>query len=166
MFLVFTRDPQVATFDTAVGALLVFGSALSFAFFLTGSGHFIPRFGSRRYTAYSMSIACLVTIGHFLLTRPVEQLLVSSRVLGIALALALVCTVTPAFLMNAGIRRIGADQAAIIGTIGPVATLAMAYLFLDETLAPLQIVGSAMVFIGVVLVVTLTRRRSLQPNDQ
>jgi drug/metabolite transporter (DMT)-like permease len=101
-----------------------------------------------------------VTIGHFLVTKPVEQLLVSSRVLGIALALALVCTVTPAFLMNAGIRRIGADHAAIIGTVGPVATLAMAYLFLDETLVPPQIVGSAMVLGGVVLV-TLAKRKSL-----
>jgi len=162
--LVYSKDPQVASPDTALGALLVFGSALSFAIFLTGSGHFIPRFGSRRFTAYSMSIACLATIGHFLATRPIEKLLVSSRVFAIALALALVCTVLPAFLMNAGIRRVGADQAAIMSTVGPVATLAMAYVFLDEALVPLQFVGAGMVLSGVVLV-TLAKRRSPQPRD-
>jgi drug/metabolite transporter (DMT)-like permease len=158
--LVYSRDPHLASSDTALGALLVFGSALSFAVYLTGSGHFIPRFGSRRFTAYSMSVACLAIIGQFLITRPIQQLLVSTWVVSIALALALVCTVTPAFLMNAGIRRIGADQAALIGTVGPVSTLVMAYLFLDETLLPIQFLGTAMVLGGVVLV-TLRKRDPL-----
>jgi drug/metabolite transporter (DMT)-like permease len=70
----------------------------------------------------------------------------------LALVLALVATVMPAFLINAGIRRIGASQAAIIGTIGPMFTLVMAYLVLDELMGPLQMVGASMVLSGVVLV--------------
>lgn len=138
--------------NIALGAGLVFGSALVFALFLTASGHFIPRFGSRRFTAYSMSIACFATITHFLATKPIEALLVPPRVAILALTLAVVSTVVPAFLMNAGIRRIGADQASIIGTLGPVSTLVLAFLVLGESLVPLQIIGSAMVLAGVVLV--------------
>ncbi len=48
--------------------------------------------------------------------------------------LALISTVVPVFLMKAGIRRIGADHASIIGNVGPVSTLALAYRLLDEAL--------------------------------
>jgi len=156
ILLVFGKDPQAGSADLGLGALLVFGSALTFAVYLTGSGHYIPRFGSRRYTAYSMSVACLATIGHFLTVQPVERVLftrwVSPRVLALAASMALISTVAPAFLMNAGIARIGAARASIIGSIGPVVTLAMAYLFLGETLLPVQMIGCAMVLVGVLLV--------------
>ena len=150
--LVYGVAPMDSTVDVTLGALLVLGSALAFAVYMTLSGHVIPRFGSRRFTAYSMSVACAVTIGHFLISRPITQLEVSEDVIMLAIALALLSTVLPAFLMNAGIRRLGADQAAIIGTIGPVSTLVLAYLVLDETLTPPQIIGAALVLIGVLLV--------------
>lgn len=44
----------------------------------------------------------------------------------------------------------------ILSTVGPVATLTMAYLLLDETLGSTQIIGSAMVLCGI-LVVSLTK---------
>jgi drug/metabolite transporter (DMT)-like permease len=157
ILLVYGNDPQVASPDVTLGAMLVFSSAVVFAFFLTGSGHFISRFGSRRFTAYSMSIACIATIAHFLVNKPIEQLMVSKKVFGLSLMLALISTVAPAFLMNAGIRRMGADHASIIGTVGPVATLAMAYVLLDETLDTPQIIGSILVLGGVMLV-SLTKR--------
>jgi drug/metabolite transporter (DMT)-like permease len=53
--------------------------------------------------------------------------------------------------MSAGIRRIGADHASIIGTLGPVSTLTLAFFVLDETLNPAQLLGSALVLSGVVL---------------
>lgn len=145
--------------DITLGALLVLGSAVTFAVYMTASGHYIPRFGSRRFTAYSMSVACAATIAHFLLTRPLARLAVSPDVLWLAVGLALISTVLPAFLMNAGIRRIGADQAAIIGTFGPVSTLVLAYLVLDEAMALPQILGAALVMSGVLLV-SLTRRKT------
>jgi len=157
ILLVFGDSAPLASSDLDLGAGLVFASAVVFALFLTGSGHFIPRFGSRRFTAYSMSIACIATGAHFIASRPLAQLAVSNRVFGLALMLAVFSTVIPAFLMNAGIRRLGADRASIIGTVGPVATLAMAWLVLGETLGLVKVAGSAMVLGGVVLV-SLTRR--------
>ncbi len=157
ILLVYGNHPHADSPDITLGATLVFGSAVVFAFFMTGSGHFIPRFGSKRFTAYSMSIACFATIAHFLATQPIDRLAVSTKVFGLALTLALVSTVAPAFLMNAGIRRIGADHASVIGTIGPVATLAMAYVLLDETLDLPRIIGSIMVLGGVMLV-SFTKR--------
>ena len=156
--LVYGAQPLSDSPDITLGALLVLGSAVTFAVYMTASGHYIPRFGSRRFTAYSMSVACVVTIAHFLVTRPLAGLAVSLDVLWLAVGLALISTVFPAFLMNAGIRRIGADHAAIIGTIGPVSTLILAYLVLDEAMASPQILGAALV-LGGVLLVMLTRRK-------
>jgi drug/metabolite transporter (DMT)-like permease len=159
--LVFGATPQALSSENVLGSLLVFGSAVAFAVYLTGSGHLIPRFGSKRFTAYSMSVACVVTLLHFLATKPVEQLTPSTEIFGLALALALISTVAPAFLMSAGIRRIGASNAAIIGTVGPVSTLILAYLVLDESLGPIEIIGSFMVLAGVVIV-SLNKQRTQQ----
>jgi drug/metabolite transporter (DMT)-like permease len=152
ILLVYGFSPQMHSSDIAMGASLVFASAVVFALFMTGSGHFIPRFGSRRFTAHSMSIACAATLLHFLAFNSIGQLFVSPELLGLAFALALFSTVIPAFLINAGIRRIGADHASIVTSLGPVATLAMAYVVLDETLDLPQIAGSIMVLGGVLMV--------------
>jgi drug/metabolite transporter (DMT)-like permease len=153
MTLVFIRSGAIAgAADIPLGAALVFGSALVFALFLIGSGHVMQRFGSMRFTAYSMSVACIATLTHFAITRPLEQLLVSGQLLLLAVVLALFATVLPAFALNAGIQRIGAGRASIISAAGPVATLIMAWAILGETLAPLQLVGATMVLTGVLLI--------------
>jgi drug/metabolite transporter (DMT)-like permease len=152
ILLVFGAGQQTEATDIYLGAGLVFASAMVFALFMTGSGHFIPRFGSRRFTAYTMSIAALTTLLHFIASHPIDRLMVSHDVFGLALMLALFSTVAPAFLMSAGIHRIGAGKASIISTVGPIVTLVMAYLSLGETLDAPQIIGALLVFAGVLLV--------------
>ena len=152
ILLIVSDSPDGAYPNIVVSIVLVFASAVIFALFTTASGHFIPRFGSRRFTAYTMSVACVATGVHFAASKPMERLVVSSDVFGLALLLALFSTVAPAFLMNAGIHRIGVGQASIISTIGPVATLAMANGLLGESLGPFQLIGSTMVLSGVLLV--------------
>jgi drug/metabolite transporter (DMT)-like permease len=159
ILLVFAHEQGAQSRDLLRGASYVFASALVFALFLTGSGRLVQRFGSRRFTAYSMTVACVATALHFALSRPVAQLAVSGRVFTLALLLALFATVLPAFLMNAGIRRLGAGRAAVIGTVGPVATLAMAYVFLDEVLGPAQVLGATLVLGGVLWVSLAPRER-------
>lgn len=57
-----------------------------------------------------------------------------------------------AFLV--GTRRIGAARAALVSTIEPVYTIVLATLLLGETLGPVQVVGGALVVIGVLLAET------------
>ena len=71
--------------------------------------------------------------------------------------MALIATVIPSFLMAEGIRVIGSSNAAIIGSIGPISTIGMAYLFLGERLGWLQWVGTFFVIAGVLLI-TLQKR--------
>src|SRR5258708_3998726 len=49
-------------------------------------------------------------------------------------------------------RRIGANQVALIGALGPVTTLFFGWMGLDETMTPVQLAGAALVLGGVMLV--------------
>ena len=66
--------------------------------------------------------------------------------------LSVFCTVIPTYLVTEGVRRIGAGDAAILGAIGPVATIILEYLVLGEHLTTLQGLGAVLVIVGVVII--------------
>lgn len=152
MTLVVWQDVQHPSSHLWLGMALVFGSALAYAVYLVGSGEMIQRIGANRFTGIALSISCLCCVLHFLVVNPLSALVVSPRVLGLGITLAIVCTVLPATLLTNGIRRIGASQAALIGAVGPVSTLYLGYAVLGETLSLLQGIGTVFVLAGVLLV--------------
>lgn len=153
MILVFVDNrAAMASSGLLLGSALVLASAIAFAFFLMGSGMMVKRIGSTRFTAYSMTVACLATGLHFVIQHGVKLLNLPANVYWLALIMAIFSTVLPAFLMNAGINRIGAGSASIISSIGPIGTLALAFLLLNETLTAAQLAGTALVLIGVYVV--------------
>jgi drug/metabolite transporter (DMT)-like permease len=153
MIFVFVENrAAMASSGLLLGSALVLSSAIVFAFFLIGSGMMIKRIGSTRFTAYSMTVACFATGLHFVVQHGVDLLYLPNRVYWLALIMAVFSTVLPAFFMNAGIRRIGAGSASIISSIGPIGTLALAFLLLGETLTPAQLAGTVLVLVGVYVV--------------
>jgi drug/metabolite transporter (DMT)-like permease len=62
--------------------------------------------------------------------------------------------VVPFGLFISGLRFLPPTQASIVGTLEPVIAAVVAYLILGETLIPLQILGGALVLVGVVIVQT------------
>jgi len=153
MILVFVDNlMQSVSTNLLLGSVFVAGSALTFSVFMIGSGQAIKRIGSTRFTAYSMTVACLVTGLHFLVRHGVYPLNLPLNVYGLAAIMAIFSTVLPAFLMNAGIQRIGAGSASIISSAGPVITLALAFFLLDESLTIIQLAGTMLTLIGVYVV--------------
>jgi drug/metabolite transporter (DMT)-like permease len=153
MIFVFVDNREaMASSGLLLGSALVLASAIAFAFFLMGSGAMVKRVGSTRFTAYSMTVACLATGLHFSLQHGVELLNLPDKVYWVALIMAVFSTVLPAFFMNAGIHRIGAGSASIISSIGPIGTLGLAFLLLGETLTVAQLSGTALILIGVYVV--------------
>jgi drug/metabolite transporter (DMT)-like permease len=140
------------------GALLVFASTLAYAVFLVGSGELIPKIGSRRFMAYAMIVSCMAVIAQFLATHDVASLQQPMPVYGYGLAIAVFSTVLPAFMLAAAIHRIGASHTSIIGGIGPVSTIALAAVFLGESMNALQMAGAALVITGVLLLGILRRK--------
>lgn len=153
MVLVFVDNlMQSVSSNLLLGSVFVAGSALTFSVFMIGSGQAIKRIGSMRFTAYSMTVACLVTGLHFLVLHGVYPLNLPLNVYGLAAIMAIFSTVLPAFLMNAGIQRIGAGSASIISSAGPVITLALAFFLLDEALTIIQLAGTVLTLVGVYVV--------------
>jgi drug/metabolite transporter (DMT)-like permease len=156
--LVFMHDASLQGEGVALGATLVFLSTLSYSLYLVGAGHAIQRIGTMRFTAYAMIVASLACVLHFVLTHPLTAFDLPPRVYGLALAMAAFSTVLPVFMLSYAIRHIGSGNASLIGSIGPVSTIAMAYLFLGEHISLLQIAGSALVLTGV-LIVSMNSRK-------
>ena len=146
--------------DLTLGSLLVFGSALSYALYLLGNGMVIHRLGTMRVTAFASVVACLLAVGQFLLLRPLAALIQPEPVYGLALAMALFSTVLPVWLLSEAIRRIGAGPVALLGSLGPIVTLLLAWLLLNVGLGIVQLAGVALVIAGV----TVMARRSALPR--
>lgn len=160
--MVFVHDVRVSESGIALGASLVFASTLFYAIYLVGAGHSIARMGTVRFTAYAMLIASTISVSQFALTHPLTTLLQPIPVYQLAFMMAIFSTVLPVFLLTAGIRRIGSGEASLIGSIGPVFTIYLAHVFLNESVSLLQISGSFLVLVGVVAV-SLGSRTDVRP---
>lgn len=150
--LVVLDYPALETDRLILGSALVFGSAMAFAFFMIGSGVMVKKMGSARFTAYSMTIACIATGLHFGIHHSSDISELPREIYGLAFIMAIFSTVLPAFFMNAGIRRIGSGSASVISSAGPVGTLVLAYFLLNETIGFTQLAGSTLVMTGIYIV--------------
>ena len=154
---VFGFEATLQGADTALGAALVFASAVSYAVYLVFSGKEVKRLGALRLTGLATSVACVLCIVQFVILRPLAAADVAPQVLWLSLVNASVCTFVPVLLVMMAIERIGATLAAQTGMIGPMATIGMGVVFLAEPFTGWLIVGTVLVMTGVWLV---ARRRS------
>jgi drug/metabolite transporter (DMT)-like permease len=150
--LVFLHDVGAKEGGIVLGAALVFASTLSYAIYLVGAGHAIARVGAMRFTAYASLVASVACVSQFVVMRPWAALDLPMRVYELSLAMAVFSTVLPVFLLSFAIKRIGSGNASLIGMVGPVSTIYMAYLFLGEAVGLLQVAGSALVLAGVAII--------------
>ncbi len=147
--LAFWHDVSFAGGGVALGALLVFGSAVCYALYLVLSGELVRRVGPIRLVAYAMCVASAACIVQFLLVNPLASLAQPVPVYWLSAANAVFSTVIPVFATMLAVARIGAGNAALAGTVGPVATILLGYLFLGEAISAWQVAGTALVLAGV-----------------
>jgi drug/metabolite transporter (DMT)-like permease len=136
----------------ALGAALVFASALCYAVYLVAGSQMVKRVGSMRFTAYSTVIATVPAVIQFLVMESADSLQLPGAVWGYAIVLATVSTVLPLFLQAEALSRIGANHFALIGAVGPVSVAVTSALGLDEPFTGVQALGGALVIFGVLLV--------------
>jgi drug/metabolite transporter (DMT)-like permease len=91
----------------------------------------------------------LCAFAQFALENRWQRLWQPWQVYVLGLLTGVVATVVPAFLLAAGMKRLGTSRASLIATIGPVTTLLLAYWFLDEPITAIQLAGSGLVLLGV-----------------
>jgi drug/metabolite transporter (DMT)-like permease len=134
------------------GAFMIFLCAITYSFYLVGTGKLVHKAGATRYTAYAMISATIGIFVHFLLTKKVADIQFTTTLTWYSIALAIIATVIPSFLMSNGMKKIGSNNVSIITGIGPVSTIIQAHFLLGEQILLLQILGTVFVVIGVVLI--------------
>jgi drug/metabolite transporter (DMT)-like permease len=152
LVLIFIAQLSLQSPKLLLGAGLILGSAIIFACFTMGSGIMVHKIGSTRFTAYTMMVASMATLTHFSLQQKISLNHFQADIYYLTLIMAVFSTVLPAFFMNAGIRRIGAGSASIISSTGPVVTLMLAYMLLDEAISGFQLIGTLLVLTGVYII--------------
>ncbi len=140
------------------GTWMILLCAITFAFYLVGSGKIIPKIGAPQFTSLSMLAASVGIFIHYFVTHQqgiasiVDMPILNSSSIWLVIALAIIGTVIPSFLMSGGMKRIGSNDLAIITSIGPVSTLFQARWILNEAFTWEQILGTVFVVLGVILV--------------
>jgi len=152
VLLVFGHEADFAGPDAALGAGLVFASAASYAIYLVYSGELVKRLGAMRLVGLATTVACLLCLLQFVLLRPLSAALVAPEVIWLSVLNATLCTFAPVIMVMMAIERIGAGLAAQTGMIGPMSTIAMGVLILDEPFNAWIVAGTVLVVAGVFLV--------------
>ena len=138
--------------DFYLGALLVFICAITYAIYIAGSGRLIPSIGASKFNSYAMSFAAIAVVLHFFAVNENSLFDLHPHIYTYSLLMAIFSTVIPSYLIAYGIKRVGSNNAAIIGSIGPVSTLLQAYFFLQEPIHVPQIMGTCFILVGIILI--------------
>ena len=149
VLLVFGHEVTLQGSNVALGALLVFLSAISYAIYMSYSGQLVHRLGALRLAGLATSVACVLCIAQFVLLRPLSAAAVAPQVLWLSLLNATACTALPVLLVMMAIERIGAGLTAQTGMIGPMSTILMGVLILDEPLNAWIVAGTVLVVTGI-----------------
>jgi len=143
-------DTQNSHFYFGSGMILI--CAITYSFYLVGTGRMVKTIGDTRYTIYAMLFATAGVFLHYLFTQSFEKIQFTAPIITYSLLLAVVATVIPSFLLSNAMKRIGSNNVSIIASIGPVSTIVQAHLILGEKIFMAQIAGTLLVVLGVILI--------------
>jgi drug/metabolite transporter (DMT)-like permease len=145
--IVFGLDLPEGGWATVVGTALVLACAITFAMNQLLAKGLITTLGSVIFTAVSMTAG---TISNVVLHAATDgDFGASTRFLWLSFGCAIFATVVPIFCINGGLARISAQAVAMISTLSPLVTIALAVWILGEPFTIADAVGSSLVLAGV-----------------
>lgn len=136
---------------TLLGVLVSFGSAIVMAFYILTGERLGKRVHPQTSVFYGFGLASLI----WLVLQPpwsFQTLALQPANLPLVLTVGIIGTLVPFGLFLAAVRRLDATRAAIISTVEPVTAALISWWLLGEGLDPWQILGSALVLVGVTIV--------------
>lgn len=140
------------------GVLITFATALCAALYFIVSSRFMRVSGEVVLTATLYMIGFMLAF--FLLLMALFGLRWPPlHVWPHLLFLSTACTVLAFIALNAGIRRIGAPEASILGSFEPMVSVLMGSLLVGEVLSQLQWVGSILIIVAVVALQVLPAQK-------
>lgn len=159
LLVIFGWNLAVDPDGIVVGTLFVLGSAITFALYQHLAKRQMLVIGAGLFTCIGMSTAAICAIAqNLVIAGPQSYLALTPQVWTYGLALGVLGTVLPSFLMNMGMARIGARATSSTAAFGPVVTIVIAVLVLSEPFTLFHGVGTALVLLGSVLFTRAERR--------
>lgn len=152
VIVTFWGEVQLESTNIALGASLIFLSALTYAIYLVGSGWLIPKFGVITFTSYAMIVSSMCIIIQYIIFDRQDIMSYPLELYLICTIMAIFSTIIPSYLVSAAIAKLGASDFSIIASLGPVSTIVLAYFFLGENLSYIQILGAVVVILGVYVI--------------
>jgi drug/metabolite transporter (DMT)-like permease len=149
VLIVFSHELKFEGTNVALGAALVFGSAMSYAVYLVASGEVVKRIGALRLTGAATSVACVFAIAQLFVLRAPSAALVPEPVVWLSLLNAVLTTFAPVVMVMMAIERIGAPLAAQCGMVGPMSTILLGVVLLGEPFTGWVVAGTVLVLAGV-----------------
>ena len=147
------------------GTALVVAAGITFALYQHLARRRMAGIGSAMFTCIAMTAAGTAAILHNTIQHGLGAYAeLSPDVWGYGLALGLLGTVAPSFLLNGAISRIGARATASTAAWGPVVTIVLAVIVLGEAFTVYHAAGSALVMIGS-LWFARAERKPAQPDQ-
>ena len=136
----------------AFGAGLVLVAAFTTAIYFLIGERFTRELGSTRFAAVGMSSAAVVLAVQYAIRHPLGDLAsLDAHDWSLLVILGIACMFVPGLLQAEGMRRVGAQRAAIGSTIGPPTTILLAASFLGERLNLWQLFGTAIIVVAVLV---------------
>lgn len=147
------QNPSEGVSPFMIGALLVFLSSLSYAIYLVGLNKTRVRtIASMPATFYVLCFGLLLFVWRVGMSSPFTLPQHGLMWLNLV-ALGLLPTVVSLIFTAMAIQRIGSTQTALFGALEPVTAVVLGIIFLGESLNLRELVGMALIFISVTLVV-------------
>lgn len=146
-----------------LGTALILATAILFALFQLIAKEFIDRIGAQFFTCLAMIGAATAILLHFMISAltadgVVAALDLSPRIYILGATIAFFSTILPSFFINIAIGRIGAQKVAILGMVGPLATIVAAIVVLGEPFGVWDAVGTVITIAGIALYMWLEKR--------
>ena len=161
--LVFARGDMAVGSNVPLGSALVLGCALLFALFQLLAKPRIDVIGSTAFTCIALIGATCGVATHYAIQTfglgagdlPGD---LPGTVVGLGLALAVLGTLLPSFFTNGALARIGAQSVAVLAMIGPLVTITLAVIVLDEPFGWVDAIGTLVTLSGIALYTWLESR--------
>ena len=149
----------------AVGILWGIGAGIAYALWSVGTRIGVDRYGYSPWTVqlYGFLLGSLT----MMLYQPVNVWWKPEMIkpaLPWALFLGIVPSLGGAVTYSAGVKWLEVSKASIIATLEPVLATVWATLFFSEHLAPLQMVGGALIIVSVILMRPRREGRAIESN--
>jgi drug/metabolite transporter (DMT)-like permease len=146
-------DPHIFEAENFIkGGSMILVSAVTYALYLVFGGEQINKYGSINFNSIAMLFSSVYVVLHFTAFSDTSITSLPSSLYGYGIVLAFFCTILPTFMVMEGIKLLGANLGSIVASIGPVSTIFLGYIFLGETFTIQELIGSALVIVGVILI--------------